>query len=123
MTTKADRTVYWIYPSGTAVQQYHVSKRKTVAFGFTSNMAGQKLCFLFVISAAVTLGVCGEFQFKHHDNQELATILEDVHLRCPNITRVYTLSENSVNGNPLLLIEFTDKPGRHELRKNKFLFQ
>lgn len=86
-------------------------------------MAGQKLCFLIAISAAVILGVCGEFQFKHHDNQELATILEDVHLRCPNITRVYTLSENSVNGNPLLLIEFTDKPGRHELRKILLFFQ
>lgn len=61
--------------------------------------------------------VQGAFEFKHHTNEELATILDDVHFRCPNITRVYTLSENSVAGNPLLLIEFSDKPGYHEIRK------
>jgi hypothetical protein len=30
---------------------------------------------------------------------------------------VYALSENSVAGNPLLLIEFSDEPGYHELRE------
>lgn len=69
---------------------------------------------IVVISARVKASA---FEFKHHTNEELATILDDVHYRCPNITRVYTLSENSVAGNPLLLIEFSDKPGYHELRK------
>ncbi|KAI5733341.1 hypothetical protein M8J76_010748 [Diaphorina citri] len=53
------------------------------------------------------------FQFKHHDNAEVLSILESVHQRCPNITRVYTLNEKSVLGNPLLLIEFAEKPGIH----------
>ncbi|KAL1459326.1 hypothetical protein WDU94_011320 [Cyamophila willieti] len=53
------------------------------------------------------------FQFKHHDNAELLQVLESVHHRCPNITRVYTLNERSVLGNPLLLIEFSRNPGVH----------
>ena len=81
-------------------------------------MAHQRLLpVLLVVLVTSAALVCAEFQFKHHDNRELESILEDVHSRCPNITRVYTLSENSVTGNPLLLIEFSDRPGRHEIRK------
>ena len=39
------------------------------------------------------------------------------HFRCPDITRLYTLSEPSVNGIPLYVLEFTDNPGKHELCK------
>ena len=60
---------------------------------------------------------CQSFEWKHHDNQELAAILENIHADCPNITRVYTLSETSVAGSPLLLIEFSDLPGKHEISK------
>ena len=37
--------------------------------------------------------------------------------RCPDITRLYTLSEPSVNGIPLYVLEITDNPGKHELSK------
>lgn len=101
--------------------QAHVKSLSGVQFVRLNspNMADKRRLMLAVLLAVVFSAVEGteEFQFKHHDNEELATILENVHLRCPNITRVYTLSENSVAGNPLLLIEFSDKPGRHELRK------
>ena len=40
-----------------------------------------------------------------------------LHFRCPDITRLYTLSEPSVNGIPLYVLEFTDNPGKHELCK------
>lgn len=53
------------------------------------------------------------FQFKHHDNTELPGVLEAVHEKCPNITRVYVLSENSVRGVPLYVIEFSATPGVH----------
>uniref|UniRef100_A0A1B6CEM3 Peptidase M14 domain-containing protein n=1 Tax=Clastoptera arizonana TaxID=38151 RepID=A0A1B6CEM3_9HEMI len=55
-----------------------------------------------------------EFQFKHHNNQELADVLQDVHQKCPNITRVYTLSQTSVQGVPLYVIEFSKHPGFHK---------
>lgn len=55
------------------------------------------------------------FEFKHHSNEELGDILDQIHTKCPLITRVYSLSETSVLGNPLLIIEFSDKPGVHEI--------
>jgi hypothetical protein len=70
-----------------------------------------------LISCLASLSCVLSLEWKHHDNQELVSILEEVHFKCPNITRVYTLSETSVAGNPLVLIEFTDLPGIHEMRK------
>jgi hypothetical protein len=61
-----------------------------------------------------------QFQFKHHNNDELAQVLQDVNNRCPNITRIYTLSETSVLGLPLYFIEFSTKPGHHEISKSIF---
>nr|CAD7397189.1 unnamed protein product [Timema cristinae] len=55
------------------------------------------------------------FQFKHHDNEELVQVLTDVHRKCPNISRVYTLSERSVRGVPLYVIELSAHPGYHQL--------
>merc|ERR1711988_1961019 len=54
-------------------------------------------------------------EFKHHNNTELAAILQQVHNKCPDVTRLYTLSEPSVQGVPLYVLEFSDKPGHHEL--------
>lgn len=54
------------------------------------------------------------FQFKHHNNEEVLEVLQSIHHKCPNITRVYTLHERSVLGNPLLLIEFSSRPGIHQ---------
>ena len=58
-----------------------------------------------------------QFQLKHHNNEELLQVLQDVNSRCPNITRIYTLTETSVLGTPLYLIEFSTKPGHHEISK------
>jgi Zinc carboxypeptidase. len=56
-------------------------------------------------------------EFKHHNNEELQQVLSAIHHKCPNITRVYTLSERSVQGVPLYVIEFSTKPGYHQLCK------
>ncbi len=71
------------------------------------------------VVALATLGCLGapEIEFKHHNNTELAEALQHVHNKCPDITRLYTLSETSVNGIPIYGLEITDKPGKHELRK------
>merc|ERR1711936_13122 len=50
-----------------------------------------------------------------HANTQLAALLQQVHNKCPDVTRLYTLSEPSVMGVPLYVLEFSDKPGHHEL--------
>ncbi|KAB0802949.1 hypothetical protein PPYR_05135 [Photinus pyralis] len=63
-----------------------------------------------------------QFEFKHHNNEELLQVLEDVNAKCPNITRIYTLSETSVLGVPLYIIEFSTEPGHHEIMKPEFKY-
>ena len=58
-----------------------------------------------------------EFVFKHHNSEELVQILGKIHAKCPNVTKVYSLDRPSVRGIPLAVIEFSDKPGHHELCK------
>jgi len=59
--------------------------------------------------------VQAKVEFKHHNNTEMAAVLQQVHNRCPDISRLYTLSESSVLGVPLYVLEFSDHPGHHEL--------
>merc|ERR1711935_1134834 len=84
---------------------------------FTGHRAPGKamLTYLGAFLAFLALGVQAEVEFKHHNNTEMAAVLQQVHNRCPDITRLYTLSEPSVNGIPLYVLEITDHPGKHEL--------
>merc|ERR1712051_1145791 len=84
---------------------------------FTGHRAPGKamLAYLGAFLAFLALGVQAEVEFKHHNNTEMAAVLQQVHNRCPDITRLYTLSEPSVNGIPLYVLEITDHPGKHEL--------
>merc|ERR1712045_497581 len=72
------------------------------------------MAFLWAFGAFLAC-VTAEVEFKHHNNTEMAAVLQQVHNRCPDITRLYTLSEPSVNGIPLYVLEITDNPGKHEL--------
>jgi hypothetical protein len=54
-------------------------------------------------------------EYRHHNNEEIPQILASIHARCPNISRIYTLSERSVRGLPLYVIEFSTTPGYHQL--------
>lgn len=67
-----------------------------------------------VLCVALTVAVSSAFEWKQHNNEELPVVLEDVHQKCPSITRVYTLSEQSVQGVPLYVIEFSETPGFHQ---------
>jgi len=67
------------------------------------------------LCAALMSLAAANLEFKHHNNTELAAILQQVHNKCPDISRLYTLSEPSVRGVPLYVLEFSDKPGHHEL--------
>jgi len=75
---------------------------------------GKAMAYLWALVTLVVL-VQAEVEFKHHNNTEMAAVLQQVHNRCPDITRLYTLSEPSVNGIPLYVLEITDNPGKHEL--------
>merc|ERR1711976_603252 len=86
-------------------------------FGKLSHRAPGKamLAYLWALLAFVAFSARAEVEFKHHNNTEMAAVLQQVHNRCPDITRLYTLSEPSVNGIPLYVLEITDNPGKHEL--------
>lgn len=73
--------------------------------------------FQFVYFSLFLTAVSAEFIWKHHNNEELIQILEEVHEKCPNITRVYSLSEPSVRNVPLYVLEFSDNPGFHQACK------
>ncbi|CAH0559396.1 unnamed protein product [Brassicogethes aeneus] len=79
---------------------------------------------LHAICLVVLLLVAGthQFQNKHHNNEEVLNVLRSVSSRCDNITRIYTLSETSVLGVPLYVIEFSTKPGHHEILKPEFKY-
>lgn len=62
------------------------------------------------------------FEWKHHNNKELPEILNEVHVKCPEITRVYTLPLKSVQGVPLYAIEFSGKPGKHRILVPEFKY-
>lgn len=96
-------------------QVFHSIKRARFCQWF-SVLTGMKV-LLLALGLLVSLASCTEFHFKHHDNDELVQVLERINADCPNITRLYTLSESSVSGRPLYVIEFSTKPGHHELCK------
>jgi carboxypeptidase E len=68
------------------------------------------ILLLVVVAVAI-----GDVEFVHHNNTMLASVLQKVHNRCPDVSRLYTLSESSVHGVPLYVLEFSDMPGKHEL--------
>ena len=59
--------------------------------------------------------------FRHHNHQALEAKLLSIHRKCPNITRLYTIGR-SVNGRRLLVIEFSDRPGKHEPGEPEFKY-
>ncbi|KAI1291850.1 Carboxypeptidase E [Halotydeus destructor] len=70
----------------------------------------------------VNLARASDFEFKHHGNKELNDVLQKVNSQCPDITRLYELSERSVTGWPLTVIEISDKPGEHEDLEPEFKY-
>ena len=86
---------------------------------FVGNLSSSVLVTVVAL-LAINVPLSFTFEFKHHDNKELIHVLENVHKACPNITRIYTLSETSVMGVPLYVIEFSTNPGKHEQCKTSY---
>jgi len=76
-------------------------------------------CSLYLVTLATLAGAAlaslPGLDFTHHNNTALAAALQQVHNQCPDISRLYTLSESSVLGVPLYALEFSRVPGRHQL--------
>ncbi|XP_076017621.1 carboxypeptidase Z-like [Genypterus blacodes] len=53
-------------------------------------------------------------QFKYHSNAQMNDILQKTEAHCPDIARTYSIGR-SLEGRELLVIEFSNNPGEHEL--------
>ncbi|KAB7504589.1 Carboxypeptidase E [Armadillidium nasatum] len=62
------------------------------------------------------------FEWRHHNNSEIPQVLKNVVSKCPDISRLYALSETSVRGVPLWAIELSDNPGVHEILEPEFKY-
>uniref|UniRef100_A0A3Q1F0Q7 Carboxypeptidase Z n=1 Tax=Acanthochromis polyacanthus TaxID=80966 RepID=A0A3Q1F0Q7_9TELE len=53
-------------------------------------------------------------QFKYHSNGQLISVLKNTENQCSDIARTYSIGR-SMEGRELLVIEFSNNPGEHEL--------
>ena len=74
------------------------------------------LLLLFTLTSVVAPGITSltDQSFTHLNNAELQEFLVKVHRKCPNITRIYELNQRSVKGWPLVVMEISRNPGKHE---------
>lgn len=55
-------------------------------------------------------------QFTYHSYNEMIDHLKRIEDRCPGVARTYSIGR-STEGRELLVVEFSDNPGEHELRE------
>lgn len=80
-----------------------------------------KFSFLLALMPAVLTFSYGFEWNKHHDNKEMLEIMQDVHNRCKDNTRLYSLPQvkhtdvpdETPMGEKLWVLEFADEPGEH----------
>ncbi len=67
--------------------------------------------------------ICEEqgYELAHHHNYEdMVNVMEKVHEKCPDVTKLYHLEGNpdhTVQGRKLMVLIISDKPETHELGK------
>jgi carboxypeptidase E len=74
-----------------------------------------KIFLVFVISVIYYCIATDEWA-QYHDQQALESKLEEIHKKCPNNTRLYSIGQ-SVEGRDLVVIEFSTTPGEHRALK------
>lgn len=55
-------------------------------------------------------------KFVYHSSAQVNAVLRATEERCAGIARTYSIGR-SLEGRELLVIEFSDTPGKHQLRK------
>lgn len=79
------------------------------------------LQFFFAGEVAVEEDLPSDFpatfiQFKHHSYSQMVSTLKKTASRCSHIATTYSIGR-SFEGKDLFVIEFSTKPGHHELRE------
>ncbi|CAF0942709.1 unnamed protein product [Didymodactylos carnosus] len=59
---------------------------------------------------------------NHHNTDEMFSILQNVHKKCPEITYLYDLPLKSVQNRPLRVIVFSSNPTKHDLLEPEFKY-
>ena len=80
------------------------------------NMKSILAAFLLCMVASLVPGAeiqRDNFDYIHHDHDAMLKILKEVNEKCPDITRLYNLTETSVEGRELVVMEMTEDPGKH----------
>ncbi|CAN9509663.1 unnamed protein product [Ophioblennius macclurei] len=63
----------------------------------------------------------GAIKFTYHSNAQMFSILRKTQELCPNISRTYSIGR-STEGRDLMVIEFSNNPGQHELLEPEMKF-
>lgn len=100
----------------------------------------QKYCILFAILTIIWCTRCSAFKLdEHHDYNAMLNVMKDVNERCSDYTRLYKLppvdieefdtsvyplnvSDKTVQGRELWVIEFAKNPGRHTVGIPEFKY-
>ena len=68
---------------------------------------------LFLVLLVLGFSSNYAFEFVHHDQDALLNLLSATHDKCPDITRLYDLSPNSIQGRIMRVIVFGKTPDQH----------
>uniref|UniRef100_G3Q702 Carboxypeptidase Z n=1 Tax=Gasterosteus aculeatus aculeatus TaxID=481459 RepID=G3Q702_GASAC len=60
-------------------------------------------------------------RFTYHTNAQMVGVLKKIEERCSDVARTYSIGR-STEGRELLVIEFSNNPGRHELLEPEFKY-
>jgi len=71
-----------------------------------------KQVLTFVIALFVMS--CSGIELKHHNYEQMVSYMKAIHEKCPDITRIYTLSQKTVNGRELVVMEMSKDPGQYK---------
>jgi hypothetical protein len=67
------------------------------------------------VEEALPSGVPPTFiRFAHHSYTQMVRVLKRTAARCPQVAKTYSIGR-SFDGKDLLVIEFSSRPGQHEL--------
>lgn len=80
----------------------------------TNNLA---LLVLFAVLSSFVAAI----EFKHHNYDAMEKYLQDIHQKCPSITRIYSIGK-TVQGRNLTVMEMTTDPGQYKPLKPNFKY-